>query len=64
MKPLKLVIRSINAHLFDVFWADEGWNDWARIQRNDRGFLTKTLGEEVPRAIFAELINMFNRKKV
>ena len=56
-----MTIRFINAHLFDIFWG-KGWDNWARIQ-NNKGFLKQTAGIDIPKIVFAQLLNQFNKKE-
>ena len=55
-----MTIRYISANLFDIFWGT-GWDNWARIQNNN-GYLKQTAGKEIPKIIFAQLLNQFAKK--
>ena len=55
-----MTIKNINQHLFDIFWGI-GWDNWARIQNNN-GYLKQTAGKEIPKIIFAQLLNQFAKK--
>ena len=60
MQVAKIV--QVNNHLFDVFIGD-GWENWSRWNRNDKGFITQVKGMEVPSYIKVFIIKSLTPEK-
>jgi len=49
-----MIVKHRGNNVYDVFFGDKGWNEWACFQR-DRGQLTLINGSRVPSRVYRDL---------
>ena len=56
-----IVIRHINKHLFDVFYGEEGWEDWARFRIENNRLHPVTCEKQLPQTVMNFLRSRYTR---
>ena len=56
-----IIIRHINKHLFDVFYGEEGWEDWARFRVENNRLHPVTCEKQLPQTVMNFLRSRYTR---
>ena len=52
---MNTVIKQLNGNVYDVFYGDKGWDDWARFEVRENRLHVVTCEKQLPPNIMAEV---------